>query len=296
MSARSGACLSHPPDNPFAGRAAPARDLGARPAQSLALLLRRATGQLWIGDVGQNTREEIDVGQRRQLRLNIIEGGGCRGGGANCNMTASPCPFSTTRRRRRTAWIRAEAPLISALAASRSALDLGTAVVEQLAAVSMFEVEDEVLPERREQLRSQRAALLDAVATDLPDWRSMGRRMALWMQLPAPMSTALAATSPYHGVLLAAGPRFGLEGAFERYIRLPYARGEEELRAAVTGIAAAYRALSGAWKVNVRPWRSDVDGISVDANGGSGAPRSRWTTGSRHSPARRPSVGFCGLR
>jgi len=151
----------------------------------------------------------------------------------------------------RIGWIRAEAPLISALAASRSALDLGTAVVEQLAAVSMFEVEDEVLPERREQLRSQRAALLDAVATDLPDWRCTpgSGGMALWMQLPAPMSTALAATSPYHGVLLAAGPRFGLEGAFERYIRLPYARGEEELRAAVTGIAAAYRALSGGVEV-----------------------------------------------
>lgn len=147
----------------------------------------------------------------------------------------------------RIGWIRAEASLISALVAARSALDLGTAVLEQLAAVSLIEAADEVLPERREVLRRQRAALLDAVATELPDWRCTpgSGGMALWMQLPAPMSTALAATSPYHGVLLAAGPRFGIEGAFERFLRLPYAHSEEDLRTAVRGIAAAYDALAG---------------------------------------------------
>ncbi|TQF69317.1 PLP-dependent aminotransferase family protein [Rhodococcus spelaei] len=147
----------------------------------------------------------------------------------------------------RIGWIRAEPSMISALVAVRSALDLGTAVLEQLAAVSLIEAADRVLPARREQLRGQRAALLDAVATELPDWRCTpgSGGLALWMQLPTPMSTALAATAPYHGVVLAAGPRFGLEGAFERYVRLPYARGEDDLRTAVTGIAAAYRALSG---------------------------------------------------
>ena len=55
-----------PPDNPFVG-AAPAasrRDLGLRPAEPLALQLRRSarggTGALVIGDVGQNRWEEID--------------------------------------------------------------------------------------------------------------------------------------------------------------------------------------------------------------------------------------------
>ncbi|MFC9790409.1 PLP-dependent aminotransferase family protein [Rhodococcus sp. NPDC127528] len=147
----------------------------------------------------------------------------------------------------RIGWIRAEPAMISALVAVRSALDLGTAVLEQLAAVSLLGAADRLLPERRAQLRRQRGALLDAVAAELPDWRCTpgSGGLALWMQLPTPMSTALAATSPYHGVLLAAGPRFGLEGAFERYVRLPYARSEEELRTAVTGVAAAYRALGG---------------------------------------------------
>jgi hypothetical protein len=46
-------------------------------------------------------------------------------------------------------------------------------------------------------------------------------------------------------VQVAAGPRFGLDGAFERYLRLPYARSEDELRAAVRGLARAYRGLAG---------------------------------------------------
>ena len=68
--------------------------------------------------------------------------------------------------------------------------------------------------------------------------------MSLWLQLPAPVSSALAATAPAFGAVLAAGPRFGVEGAFERYIRLPYTREPQQLRAAVAATAAAYRALA----------------------------------------------------
>ena len=50
-----------PADNPFVGQRAGADEIWAyRPAQSLADQLRHATGDLYIGDVGQNTREEID--------------------------------------------------------------------------------------------------------------------------------------------------------------------------------------------------------------------------------------------
>ena len=36
------------------------------------------------------------------------------------------------------------------------------------------------------------------------------------------MSSRLVGAARRHDVLLAAGPRFGLAGAFERYLRLPY--------------------------------------------------------------------------
>jgi DNA-binding transcriptional MocR family regulator len=88
--------------------------------------------------------------------------------------------------------------------------------------------------------------LLGAVAEHLPDWRpTIGSGgMSVWMRMSAPVSTALAAVAPNFGVLLAAGPRFGVEGAFERFIRVPYARSPEDLIRGVASIAAAYDTLA----------------------------------------------------
>ncbi|MFI9401943.1 PLP-dependent aminotransferase family protein [Nocardia sp. NPDC052316] len=146
----------------------------------------------------------------------------------------------------RVGWIRTNQPLITKLLGIRSTVDLGTPVMDQLATVHLLANADTILDRRRDQLRAQRAALLDAVAEELPDWRLLhgAGGMSVWAQLPAPVSTALAATAPNHGVLLAAGPRFGVQGAFERFIRLPFTHQEPELRLGVKAIAAAYDALT----------------------------------------------------
>lgn len=79
-----------PPDNPFVNEA------GARPEIWLTglrnpwrLRFDRATGDLWIGDVGQGSREEIDVARAGVGGLdygwNIMEGSTCfRDGGDDC--------------------------------------------------------------------------------------------------------------------------------------------------------------------------------------------------------------------
>ena len=41
-----------------------------------------------------------------------------------------------------------------------------------------------------------------------------------------------------------AGPRFGVNGAFEHWVRLPYVHEPDRLRQAVAGLAAAYRAVT----------------------------------------------------
>ncbi|MFC9362030.1 PLP-dependent aminotransferase family protein [Rhodococcus sp. NPDC057014] len=146
----------------------------------------------------------------------------------------------------RVGWIRADPALITRLAGARAAVDLGTPVMDQLAAAHLLSDDDLVLARRRAELREQRGAMLDALADRLPDWiPTIGSGgMSLWLRMPAPVSTALAATAPNFGVLLAAGPRFGVEGAFERFVRLPYARTSDELRRGVDGIAAAYETLA----------------------------------------------------
>ncbi|AHH21996.1 putative transcriptional regulator/aminotransferase [Nocardia nova SH22a] len=146
----------------------------------------------------------------------------------------------------RVGWIRADQALITKLLGTRSTVDLGTPVMDQLATGYLLEHADTILEQRREQLRSRRAALLDALAEELPDWQTAPGRggMSLWAQLPAPVSTALAATAPNHGVLLAAGPRFGVQGAFERFLRIPFTHNESDLRLAVKSIAATYASLT----------------------------------------------------
>ncbi|NKY46746.1 MocR-like transcription factor YczR [Nocardia cerradoensis] len=146
----------------------------------------------------------------------------------------------------RVGWIRANQSLIAKLLGTRSTVDLGTPVMDQLATGYLLDHADVILEQRREQLHSRRAALLEALSEELPDWQvSPGRGgMSIWVQLPAPVSTALAATAPNHGVLLAAGPRFGVQGAFERFLRIPFTHTESDLRVAVKSIAATYASLT----------------------------------------------------
>ncbi|MBF6183156.1 MocR-like transcription factor YczR [Nocardia otitidiscaviarum] len=147
----------------------------------------------------------------------------------------------------RVGWVRASQSLITKLLGTRSTVDLGTPVMDQLATVHLLQNADAILAQRRAQLRARRATLLEALTEELPDWRPTTEGaggMSLWVQLPTPVSTALAATAPNHGVLLAAGPRFGVQGAFERFLRLPFTQEEADLRLAVKSIAAAYSALT----------------------------------------------------
>ncbi|MFZ2173695.1 MAG: PLP-dependent aminotransferase family protein [Rhodococcus sp. (in: high G+C Gram-positive bacteria)] len=146
----------------------------------------------------------------------------------------------------RVGWIRADPSLITRLAGARAAVDLGTPVMDQLAAAHLLADEEPVLGPRRSSLREQRAVMLESLAARLPDWSpTIGTGgLSLWLRMPAPVSTALAATSPGFGVLLAAGPRFGVEGAFEHFLRLPYAHTSDELRRGVDAVAAAYNTLA----------------------------------------------------
>ena len=143
----------------------------------------------------------------------------------------------------RIGWIRAAPALVHRLVAARASLDLAGPVIEQLVAAELLRRADEILPARREQLRSRRDALAAALP---PQWRFTTPRggLCLWVELDAPRSTALAAIADRHGVRVAAGPRFGVDGAFERFVRLPFTLPEESLREAAARLAVAWRSVS----------------------------------------------------
>ncbi|MHA7223440.1 MocR-like transcription factor YczR [Arthrobacter sp. RHLT1-20] len=141
----------------------------------------------------------------------------------------------------RTGWIRAGEPLIQRFAAARTTMDLGGPVVEQLAAAHLVNALSEPLPARLASLRDNRDALLELITGQLPTWQSErpDGGLSVWCRLPAPISTALAVVAPDFGIRLAAGPRFGVGGAFERYLRVPFTLPPEQLESAVKALRSA---------------------------------------------------------
>ena len=83
----------------------------------------------------------------------------------------------------------------------------------------------------------------DDLRTQLPEWRFVVPRggLCLWVELDAPVSSALARAAEELGVRVAPGPRFGFAGTFERFLRLPFTLSPPELVEAVTRLAAARR-------------------------------------------------------
>ncbi|MFF3365153.1 MocR-like transcription factor YczR [Streptomyces misionensis] len=146
----------------------------------------------------------------------------------------------------RIGWIRATPSLLERVQQTRLATDLGTPVVEQLATAVLLNEHQTRRPSTLRHLRSQRDALRQALAEHLPDVHAPlpPGGVTLWATFPEPISSRLAAIAPDHGVTIAAGPRFGIGGAFERNIRLPYTLPPRQLAQAIRRLAQAEQALA----------------------------------------------------
>jgi DNA-binding transcriptional MocR family regulator len=143
----------------------------------------------------------------------------------------------------RIGWIRAERSVLQRLARARSAGDLGTPLLEQLIVADVLRDYDEVLKVRRAQLRSGRDHLLAALADRIPEWRlpSPDGGLTLWVNLGAPVSSQLTLAARNEGLLIGAGPLFGIDGAFERFLRIPFSHPEADLDRAVDALARAWQ-------------------------------------------------------
>jgi DNA-binding transcriptional MocR family regulator len=145
----------------------------------------------------------------------------------------------------RIGWIRASAPLVQRLAAVRVGVDMAGPVLDQLVAARLLRRGDAVVAARRRQLRARRDALVDALRSCLPEWRFTvpAGGFSLWTELDGPISSALARVAESYGVRLAPGPRFGVDGTLERFLRLPFTLPEPDLAEAVARLAQARREL-----------------------------------------------------
>jgi DNA-binding transcriptional MocR family regulator len=155
----------------------------------------------------------------------------------------------------RIGWVRASAPLVQRLAALRVGVDMSSPVLEQLVAVHLLEQAPAIVASRRAQLLFRRDALVEALGELLPEWRFVVPTggVTLWAELDGPISSALSRAAEDVGVRLAPGPRFGLDGTLERFMRLPFTLAADDLTEAVRRIASVRHDLD---RANRPAWRA----------------------------------------
>jgi DNA-binding transcriptional MocR family regulator len=143
----------------------------------------------------------------------------------------------------RIGWIRAERPVIQRLVRARNSGDLGTPILEQLIVADLLADYDAILETRRRQLRTGRDHLAGLLAEHLPEWSvpQVPGGLTAWVNLGNAVSSQLTLAARNEGLLLAAGPRFGIDGAFERFLRIPFSYPTDDLDRAVMALKAAWR-------------------------------------------------------
>jgi DNA-binding transcriptional MocR family regulator len=146
----------------------------------------------------------------------------------------------------RVGWVRATPAIIRKLAGARFSGDLGTPVLEQLIVAELLRDFEPVLELRSAQLREGRDTVIRMLADRFPEWQvpQVDGGLATWVNLGEPLSSQLALAVRSRGVLITAGPRFGLDGAFERFIRIPIGYQVPELERGIDALAASWSTLS----------------------------------------------------
>jgi DNA-binding transcriptional MocR family regulator len=142
----------------------------------------------------------------------------------------------------RIGWIRADRSVIQRLIAARSTGDLGTPALEQLVVTNLLADFDAVLDSRRAYLRAGRDRLAALLAERLPEWHvpHVEGGLTAWVNIGSPVSSQLTLAARAEGLQIAAGPRFGIDGVFERFLRVPFSYPAAETERAVDALAAAW--------------------------------------------------------
>lgn len=144
----------------------------------------------------------------------------------------------------RVGWLRSPDDWGARMLATKTVADLGTPLISQLLAVSLLEHTDEVLAERRAQLRPRRDLLGELLRTALPDWTFTvpSGGLSLWITLPQGNADELTEVALRHGVVVVPGPALSVDDGNRRCLRIVFSAPERELREGVRRLAAAWAA------------------------------------------------------
>ena len=146
----------------------------------------------------------------------------------------------------RIGWIRASSRTIASLVQARDSLDLGSPLLEQLACCWLLENEKQLLSPRRAMLAARRDMCGKLMAEYFPHWHFTPPEggLSFWVELPGMLATILSARAESRGIHIGTGTRFGLAGAFDRYLRLPFTLEDEALRSAFSTLQPLWHSLA----------------------------------------------------
>ncbi|WP_225849617.1 PLP-dependent aminotransferase family protein [Streptomyces sp. HPF1205] len=126
----------------------------------------------------------------------------------------------------RIGWVRSTPDVVRRLVSARAYLDLGSPVVDQLAVAWLLRGDgfEEALAARRRRARECRDDLAAALREHTPGWEFTVPRggMTMWVRTGEVSGSRLAVAGERLGVRVPSGPRFGVDGAFESFIRVPF--------------------------------------------------------------------------
>ncbi|GAA4597954.1 DNA-binding transcriptional MocR family regulator [Actinoplanes octamycinicus] len=147
----------------------------------------------------------------------------------------------------RIGWVRAQPALIGRLARLKAVIDLGSGVLDQLAAVELIEGLDTLVAERSELLRARHDHLCAEVRRQLPEWEFEPAEggQTLWVRLPGADAASYAQAALREGVAVLPGGSLDPSGGSLDRLRIPFVAEPAALSAGVRAMATAWRAFAG---------------------------------------------------
>ena len=94
-------------------------------------------------------------------------------------------------------------------------------------------------------LATRRDDCLRLMQDIFPAWQTQLPQggLSFWVELPEALATRFATGAESVGIHLGAGTRFGLAGAFERYLRMPFTQPEAILQEAFMALQPIWSSL-----------------------------------------------------
>lgn len=142
----------------------------------------------------------------------------------------------------RIGWVRAPEPVIRNISRLKAAVDLGTSVLPQLAAVEALTRYHELRAARVAWLAAMRDLALQQLAAQLPEWQPVTGTggMALWIRLPGTDAVTFAEVARQVGVSVTPGSTFTVTENFGDMIRMSYATSPEALTEGIARLRMAW--------------------------------------------------------